>query len=578
LLGGNVPARFAAAVCAAAILVAGAATGAAIPTDIQVRNIPIKTAKAADIAGYVCVLYPEIRCSADDRTNMLIIRGPANILPGVQKLATQLDRAKPAPGSTAPLPASEQDIRVFPIRNPEAGPSILTAVATLMQGISSTAGTTGTAGTSSSSGGDKKAAGAGFAAAVLTPGQDGLIVRGDPHILDLIDRKVLAALQKQAVAPQAFETYDVRFAVPNPTLIGNSLVATSTISDLAQSVQTAMTQTGYNDVKVSPDPSYPRILVAGSRFGVRRALEFLAKLDRRPALVDLQAQFYEIDDNKANDLGIQLPTGSIQTTIGEYFPPTTAGTASVSPTPSPVFSVGKITKSPISITAQLNLLLQTGSAMLIATPHVATINGRLTSISVQNTIPFVAVSLTPSGTTIPGVKDYFTGTKLEIIPMINSDGSISAYVHPVYTTLSGLTQQQAPLTSAREMSSTFRLQSGQAAYISGLEETNEATTRQRIPVLSKIPLVGGLFRNKGYQYTHTSLFIVLTASVIDPGDLLLPSLEIDPSHPPIPLPRPLQKPYPVAPRIPEPSSVPTIPTTPMPRGAVSPTDSPAWHP
>ncbi len=553
-LNAKTPSRFFALICLFALLVAGAGNGSAAAVAIATQKIPIKSAKAVDIAALVRVLYPEVLCTADDRTNVLIVRGPASLLPSVQKLALDLDYAKAPSKSPPPKPAAEE-IRVFPLRDPEMGPSILSAVTTLMAGI---------AGSADAPGGDKKTPGTGYAAAVLSPGQEAIIVRGDPHVLDLIERKVLVAFQRHKAPPQTFETYDVRFAVPNSTLIANTQVATSTISDLAQSVQTVMTQTGYNDVKVSADQSYPRILVAGSRFGVRHALDLLRQLDRKPALVDLQAQFYEIDDNKASDLGLQLPTGSISATIGEYFPPTTVGTTTTPPTPSPVFSLGKITKSPLTIAAQLNLLIQSGSATLLATPHVATINGRLTSISVTNTIPFVAVSLTPSGTTIPGVKDYQTGTKLEIVPLINSDGSISAYVHPVYTTLQGLTAQQAPITAARDMATTFRLQSGQAAYISGLEETNEATTRQRLPLVSKIPLIGGLFRNKGYQYIHTSLFIVLTASIIDPGDLLLPSLEIDPLHPPTPRGRPLQKVYPVAPAIPEPS-VPALPTTPAPQ-------------
>lgn len=540
-------------------LLAGTVSGqATLPSGVT--TIQIKHAKVTDVAAGVCIIFPELRCSADARTNLLVIRGPMTIVPKAKAVAIELDGAKALPAEPKP---NADDIRVFPIKNVESASAILSAVTTLMQAVQPPAAASG----------EKKTDATPAPAAVLSPNQDALIVRGDPHILDLIGSKVLGTLQKSNASLLQFASYDVRYAVPNPTFQPGTLVATSTIADLANSVTAALAQTGSADVRVSADPSYPRILVAGSPIGVRRALQLLGSLDRKPALVDLQAQVYEIDYNKATDLGIQLPTGSIQTTVGEYFPPTVAGTTTTAPTPSPVFSLGKITKSPLSVIAQLNFLIQNGSALLVATPHVATVNGRLTSISLTNTIPFVAATVNQSGVIAPTIKDYQTGTQLEIVPLINIDGSISAYVHPKYTTLTGLTQQQAPLTAAREMVSTFRLQSGQAAYISGLEETNEATAQQRIPLISKIPVVGGLFRNKGYQYQHTTLFIVLTATVIDPGDYPTGTLEIAPGRPPLPRPRPIQKAYPVAPPIAEPP-VPTLP----PNATVAPTDSPTLSP
>jgi pilus assembly protein CpaC len=161
---------------------------------------------------------------------------------------------------------------------------------------------------------------------------------------------------------------------------------------------------------------------------------------------------------------------------------------------------------------------------------------------------------------VPTVQNYQTGTTLEIVPMVNHDGSISAYLHPVYSTLTGFTALQAPLVSTREAFTTFRLLSGQAVYISGLEENTESDTTQKVPGLGNIPLVGHLFRNRVYQHVTTQLFIVLKASVIDPGDLQILPLEIDPSRPPTPKPPALEEPLP-----PPPPGIPSLSTpTPSP--------------
>jgi type II secretory pathway component GspD/PulD (secretin) len=510
-------------------------------------------------------------------SQQLVIRGKKAAIEQAVKIARAADQPRrPARQAGAP----QDRVAVYDV-DPALGPQIAAAITAFIQGLPPLPGPSASPAQNNVNVVVNTVPGqppqtSVSPAVVLSPSQTQIVVRADPQTLDIIEHTVLPAFRVPPAAKppsQLFQAYEVKFPIPNPLPAspapGTPLLVTSSISDLASAVQLIINQSTQADVRLTADPSYPRIIVAGSKAGVSNAMMLLQALDKRPAQVDIMAQFYEIDTNAARNVGFQLPTGSIQTTIGEFSPPSgvTAAGSPIPATPPPVLSPQKLVHSNISIAAQLNLLSQRGHARLIASSHVATINGRRTILNVLNTIPF-PVTNPGNSAAVPTVVNYQTGTTLEIVPMINGDGSISAYLHPVYSTLSGFSAQAAPLISSREAFTTFRLMSGQAAYISGLEEDNESDNEQRVPGIGNIPLIGHLFRNHVYSRTTTQLFIVLTASVADVGDLQLAPLEIDPSNPPRSGVLPREEPLPTPPYIP---SLPPPPPSPTP----SPTPSPA---
>ena len=580
--------RILAAVLAIVALIAAIGGSPAVatpaPSTITVQNgaggyavVRVNHVSLQQFAAMVRATYPLVRLVVKN-ADSVIVQGSASDVASVRHLADAIAKMPPpAPKKTlAPSECNGPEVRCFTV-DPAIGPQVAAALAAFIQGLpplpspsTSPAQSTVNVVVKTGSGTQRiQASSTPPPAVVVSPSQSTIIVRADRHTLDLISSTVMPAL---AVPPaekspsQSFRPYEVKYPVPNPIASGGtSLLATSSIADLAAAVQNVINQTGPVDVRVTPDPSYPRILVAGSPSGVKHAFELLNALDKRPAQVNIEAQFYEIDTNAASNIGFQLPTGAIQTTIGEYSPP--AGVAAngspIAATPPPLLSPQKLTHTNVSIAAQLNLLYSRGEARLLATPHVATINGRRTMLTVLNNIPF-PVTNPGNSAAVPTVQNYQTGTTLEIVPMVNNDGSISAYLHPTYSTLTGFTALQAPLISTREAFTTFRLLSGQAVYISGLVESIESDTTQKIPGLGNLPLVGGLFRNRVRTHTTTQLFIVLTASVVDPGDLQIAPLEIDPNRPPTPKPPPLEVPLGTPPPVAVPSVSPPTPS-PTPR-------------
>lgn len=361
-------------------------------------------------------------------------------------------------------------------------------------------------------------------------------------LLDSQQRRIIVHLPSESIAPlgqvlamfsnvgpTVYRYYDLRYVIPNPIPEPSIAAVTGEISsapsviiphtnvdDLVQSVTNIMNGTG-SGVSVQADASYPRILVAGPASGVNEALRLLDSLDKKPAEILLTLNVLEYDTVKARDLGIQIPsTTPISASVGQYFSPTAAGPA----TPAPILH-GKIVglSAPI-VPFNFNTLMNDGVLKLQSSPQVQTLNGRLAVIDVGQIIPFTANIINAQGVVVPGIVNYTIGTHLEVTPFINYDGSISVYVHPINSTLTGFTVQNAPQIDRRELSANFRLSEDQAVFLTGLVEDDTSDVRDQIPGLSLIPWLGKhLFGNRNSTDSYTHLMIEITASIIDLGEL-----------------------------------------------------------
>jgi type IV pilus assembly protein PilQ len=89
-----------------------------------------------------------------------------------------------------------------------------------------------------------------------------------------------------------------------------------------------------------------------------------------------------------------------------------------------------LTRSSLVINAQLNALVQTGHASILAQPRIATLNNKEATLLVGETYPVVTTNLQ---TGYPTVTNIDIGVKLRLTPTIGDDGSITAELHPEYS-------------------------------------------------------------------------------------------------------------------------------------------------
>jgi type II secretory pathway component GspD/PulD (secretin) len=288
------------------------------------------------------------------------------------------------------------------------------------------------------------------------------------------------------------------------------------------------------DVRVIQLPTPGQIALVGPPASVRSARDFIDKVDVVAPLVVLDTEVLEVDETVAKNLGLQLGTAAISTTFSEMQPlPNRDGT------PTRLGQFQALTRTPISFTAQLNLLVQNGKGRVLADPRITTLSGRTASIRAGDTISILTTTAGNAGTiATTQVQSFQTGVTLDITPSVTPDGGITVVLHPVVNSLIG-TNAGVPEISTRDTQTTVHLQDDETLVIGGLIQENDTRTTTKVPFLGDVPIVGRVFRNENVQGQRNELIIVVTPHVVKPGTSALPG-------PPIRA-------------IPRPSALPTLP-------------------
>ena len=72
-----------------------------------------------------------------------------------------------------------------------------------------------------------------------------------------------------------------------------------------------------------------------------------------------------------------------------------------------------------------------------------------------------------------------------------------------------------PKISIRSLESTVSMWDGETISLGGFISEREVKFEDKNPILSKIPLIGNLFKNKSSKKVKYYLIIVMTASIVD---------------------------------------------------------------
>jgi type IV pilus assembly protein PilQ len=118
---------------------------------------------------------------------------------------------------------------------------------------------------------------------------------------------------------------------------------------------------------------------------------------------------------------------------------------------------------------------------------------------------------------IPGTQKIV----MEVIPKEtslsgSSDGTFAPIGFEVFTIgASGLEGSIAlPRTRSSTIVTTMMLETGQTAVIGGLTSDTETETKSEVPYLSKIPLLGELFKYKSKNHDRRSLMVFITPTIV----------------------------------------------------------------
>ena len=106
------------------------------------------------------------------------------------------------------------------------------------------------------------------------------------------------------------------------------------------------------------------------------------------------------------------------------------------------------------------------------------------------------------------------GTRLTVRPTISEDGYVTLRVAQEVNAATAEVAFDAPVISTRTIQTQLLVRDGQTAVLGGLADRQQDQTRAGVPLLSSLPLIGGLFGRQTSRTTETELFVFLSPRVI----------------------------------------------------------------
>ncbi len=276
------------------------------------------------------------------------------------------------------------------------------------------------------------------------------------------------------------------------------------------------------------------LIITDVRQNIDAIRQLVAILDQPEPQVEIEARIVVATRSFSRDIGVQIngmvfgPRGSGAqggtldgATASRPFPTTL-------PTQGPNGSLlSSIPNTVIGLTtgvfgtAQISMLItageKKGQAKIIATPRVTTLNNRKAKIESKTQIPISTIQPSQGGGD-PIVTTTYVDVplKLEITPQITDVGTIVLDVLAENASAAATASGANPTINTQLMETQVTVPDGGTTVVGGVLFDDERESQDRTPGLSKIPILGYLFKRKGVERNTNEILFFITPRISRP--------------------------------------------------------------
>lgn len=343
---------------------------------------------------------------------------------------------------------------------------------------------------------------------------------------------------------------------PGPTLAPGARPATTTpqqaqagaagagqgfgafISNLFQSSGTAVSK----DTRIIPDNDNNSLLILASPGDYETILAALRQLDvpRRQVLVEVLVAEVTLTDElkfgiewfinaRNNTVGALRNAGGDGSILPRALPqipgigtadprgPLAGGTTPIVPGTAGLQLINVLGTD---IRAVLQALGNDGRARVESAPKLLVLDNEKGVVNVGTRISVETGSSTGTGTggNIVTTRQYIdTGVLLSVTPRINAGGRVTLDVNQEVSS-AGATSGSNPPINTRKAQTVVNVASGETMVLAGLIQNDRGSGSYGVPLLSKIPIIGGLFGTQTFRNNRTELVVLITPTVVSNGD------------------------------------------------------------
>ncbi len=264
------------------------------------------------------------------------------------------------------------------------------------------------------------------------------------------------------------------------------------------------------------------LIVHDTQAVISNIKRLIAKIDQPQKQVLISARIVEATDNFSRNLGVRWGgqvSGHGGKVTNQISNSSTAPGGFLVDLPAAVGAGagGQIGLAIGSLNRAFNLNLELSAAAadkeikIISSPRIVTMNLKKATISQGQDVPFLTSSQN-NGTNVVFKK---ADLSLEVTPQITAENSLLLHILVTKDSVSASSVGGSlPIIDTKKIETDVFMDNGATIVIGGIYTRNKQNTTNSVPGLSKIPILGWLFKKNSKRDDKTELLIFLTPRIL----------------------------------------------------------------
>lgn len=248
----------------------------------------------------------------------------------------------------------------------------------------------------------------------------------------------------------------------------------------------------------------------------------IEQMDRKPRLVEIEVQIMDISSDGLDRLGVDWRAhGSrldLQTGNGGAPALTWQGSATAAGQTGPAAPIGGLLNAAIGhearnfLLARVSALAAEGQASFVARPKLLTLDNTEASLENKNEF-FVRVN----GFQDSSLYQVLAGTDVRVTPLIVEETNGRGVVLSINIgddAVSSELVDNLPIVRRRSVTTQALVEEGRSVLLAGYTTEERRDGRTGVPLLSSLPVIGGIFRYTEKQRANVERFYLLTPRMV----------------------------------------------------------------
>lgn len=446
-------------------------------------SISLRYANAKDVATAIQGVFGDgsqtggPRVVADERSNMVLLRGEPNLISEARRLAATIDK----PGAGVPI------TRMIRLNNGDAE-----SVTAVLQGVL---------------------------------GEQGSVT--NPVAKAVAGGR--ASMGRTNASSRSGSTSSLGSTASSLGSLADAAAAAAPSTSGGSSGDASPKGFSTPDLTVQPAPELNAIMLRGTPAAIAEVEPLISQLDVRRPQVLIEAVIVEISGDEAESLAVQLGIGAAALNRGDG-----ASTSFTSPgvslstilgaigAPAAVAVLPNGGSASISFGDNFSVLLQaigqSTRANLLSTPSITTLDNEPAEIVVGQNVPFRTGSFTTDGNSLnpfTTIERQDVGLTLRVVPRIHQGNVVRLEVaQEVSSLVAAVTGAADLITNRRSIQTTVLADDGQTIVLGGLMSDDRSQVKSQVPILGDIPIAGELFKSRRESQVKRTLFVFLKPTVL----------------------------------------------------------------